>query len=234
MVSCERCGTALPEDAVNAGVCPTCGATLSSHPGDDRPDTPASGGLQERGHNRFSTPGFETYIPGPRPLSDRMYTSYAASNKEGSLPSEEEGRGAKDTPDQPPPSTPSAPFNPDYRHTFRFSDFSTRIFNTTLTGPEIVEALLSLFLGIYGVGWLLAGEVPVGILLLIGSVLLYLPLVVVSFILAIATVGLSLLCTGPLAIGAICLNLFLLHNRVKRRQEPGRPRGSPVQYTQDG
>jgi len=157
-----------------------------------------------------------------------MYTPYTASNKEGSRTSKEEGQGAKGTRDELPPSTPSAPFNPGYGHTFRFSDFSIRIFNTTLTGPEIVEALLSLFLGIYGVGWLLAGEAPVGILLIIGSLLLYLPLVVVSFILAIATVGLSLLCTGPLAIGAICLNLFLLHNRVK--QKSGRPRGSPLPY----
>ncbi len=201
MASCERCGTTLAEDAANAGICPTCGAALSSHPGDYRPDTPASGGRQERHRDRFSAPEFEAYIPGPRPLSDRMYTPYTASNKEGSRTSEEEGQGAKGTRDELPPST--------------------RIFNTTLTAPEIVEALLSLFLGIYGVGWLLAGEAPVGILLIIGSLLLYLPLVVVSFILAIATVGLSLLCTGPLAIGAICLNLFLLHNRVKRKQEPG-------------
>ena len=226
MASCERCGTALPEVAAHVGVCPTCGAALSPRPGDAGPGTSTSGGQQERHHNRFSTPGFEAYIPGPRPLSDRMYTTGAASNIEGILPREEEGQGAKAPPGQqsPLPSlTASTPFHqddaqhPDYRHTFRFSDFSMRIFNTTLTGPEIVEALLSLFLGIYGVGWLLAGEVPAGILLLIGSVLLYLPLVVVSFILAIASVGLSLLCTGPLAISAICLNLFLLHNRVKRK-----------------
>jgi hypothetical protein len=92
-----------------------------------------------------------------------------------------------------------------------------RFFGTTLSGPVIVEALLPLFLGIYGVGWLLAGEIAVGILLLIGSLLLYLPLVVVSFILAVATGGVSLLCTGPLAISAICLNAYMLHSRVKRK-----------------
>ena len=82
----------------------------------------------------------------------------------------------------------------------------------------LVEGLLSLFLGIYGVGWLLAGEIPIGILLLLASFIIYLPLEVISFIFATFTYGLSMLCTGPLAISAIIFNALMLNRAIKRKR----------------
>src|SRR6266704_3057490 len=44
--------------------------------------------------------------------------------------------------------------------------------------PVLIEVLLSLFLGIYGVGWLMAGETTTGIVLLICSFVIYWPFVI--------------------------------------------------------
>lgn len=85
--------------------------------------------------------------------------------------------------------------------------------NTSST-PVLVEVLLSLFLGIYGVGWLMAGETTTGVILLICSFVLYWPILIIG---VIFTLGLGLFCLGPLAIGAIILNAILLNNTLKRK-----------------
>ncbi len=91
------------------------------------------------------------------------------------------------------------------------------VYNTTNSTPLIVELLLSIFLGIFGVGWLIAGETAVGVILLICSLFLYLPLLIISIFIAFFTFGLSLFCTAPMIIGAIVLNAILLNNRLKRK-----------------
>src|SRR5947209_1463564 len=55
--------------------------------------------------------------------------------------------------------------------------------------PVLVEVLLNVFLGIYGVGWLMAGESTTGIVLLICSFVLYWPILIA---LAVFTLGLGL------------------------------------------
>ena len=96
-------------------------------------------------------------------------------------------------------------------------------FNVTVTNnaspstnntPVIVEVLLSVFLGIYGVGWLMAGETTIGTVLLICSFVLYWPIVIIT---ALLTVGLGLLCLTPLAIAAIVINGISLNNALKRK-----------------
>ena len=84
----------------------------------------------------------------------------------------------------------------------------------TDSGPLIAEVLLSLFLGIYGVGWLMAGETTTGIVLLVCTFLVYYPVVILGTIL---TLGIGLLCIGPLAIAAIIVNAILLNNVLKRK-----------------
>ncbi len=84
----------------------------------------------------------------------------------------------------------------------------------TDNGPLIVEVLLSLFLGIYGVGWLMAGESTVGVILLICSFVVYLPTLILG---TIFTLGIGLFCLVPLAIGAVVLNAVLLNNALKRK-----------------
>jgi hypothetical protein len=91
------------------------------------------------------------------------------------------------------------------------------VVNTNNSTPLIVELLLSIFLGIFGVGWLISGEVVIGVILLVCSLFIYLPLLIISIFIAFFTFGFSLFCTGPMVIGAIVLNAILLNNRLKRK-----------------
>ena len=96
------------------------------------------------------------------------------------------------------------------------AQFNVPVFNTSST-PLIVELLLSIFLGIFGVGWLISGEVVIGVVLLVCSLFIYLPLLIISIFIAFFTFGFSLFCTGPMVIGAIVLNAILLNNKLKRK-----------------
>jgi len=100
---------------------------------------------------------------------------------------------------------------------YQQATFNVTVLNTNNSTPLIVELLLSIFLGIFGIGWLIAGEVAVGVILLVCSLFIYLPLLIISIFIAFFTFGLSLFCTGPLIIGAIILNAILLNNRLKRK-----------------
>lgn len=79
--------------------------------------------------------------------------------------------------------------------------------------PVLVEVLLSLFLGIYGFGWLMAGETTTGIVLLICSFVIFWPIVFLS---VVFTLGLGLFCVIPLEIGAVILNAVLLNSTLNR------------------
>jgi TM2 domain-containing membrane protein YozV/predicted RNA-binding Zn-ribbon protein involved in translation (DUF1610 family) len=108
----------------------------------------------------------------------------------------------------PPYNTP-----PMYQH----AQFNVTVINANNNTPLIVELLLSIFLGIFGVGWLMAGEVITGVILLVCSLFIYLPLLIISIFIAVFTFGFSLFCTGPMVIGAIILNAILLNNKLKRK-----------------
>lgn len=76
--------------------------------------------------------------------------------------------------------------------------------------PLIVEIPLNV-LGIYGVGWLILGNITTGLMLLVGSLILW-PVVI---LLSIFTMGLGLICLGPLALAAMIANLLLLQRAIK-------------------
>ena len=78
----------------------------------------------------------------------------------------------------------------------------------------LLEVLLSLF-GIFGVGWIAAGETTIGVILLICSFVIYLPLL---FLGTILTFGVGVFCLGPLAIVAIILNGVICNAALKRRE----------------
>ena len=80
--------------------------------------------------------------------------------------------------------------------------------------PVIVEVLLNLFLGTYGVGWLIAGETTTGIVLLICSFVLYWPILIG---IAVFTLGFGLFCDVPLWIGVVILNAVLLNGALNRK-----------------
>jgi len=76
--------------------------------------------------------------------------------------------------------------------------------------PLILEIILSIF-GVYGVGWLMAGETTTGIILLVCSFLVYWPIMV---FMGIFTLG---ICDFPFAIAAIVINAILLNSALKRK-----------------
>ncbi|MGZ6365995.1 MAG: hypothetical protein ACXWPS_08495 [Ktedonobacteraceae bacterium] len=100
---------------------------------------------------------------------------------------------------------------------YQQAQFSFTAFNLNNNTPLIVELLLSIFLGIFGVGWLMAGEALIGVILLVCSLFIYLPLFIISIFIAFFTFGFSLFCTGPMIIGAIVLNAILLNTKLKRK-----------------
>ena len=80
--------------------------------------------------------------------------------------------------------------------------------------PLIVEILLNLFLSLYGVGWIMAGKVRVGVILLLGSFILYWP----AFIFGILfTFGLGIFSFGALSLGLVILNAIMLNNYLNRK-----------------
>lgn len=100
---------------------------------------------------------------------------------------------------------------------YQQAQFAFSSFNPNTSTPLIVELLFSIFLGIFGIGWLMAGEVVTGIILLVCSLFIYLPLLIISILIAFFTFGFSLFCTGPMVIGAIVLNAILLNSKLKRK-----------------
>ncbi len=76
----------------------------------------------------------------------------------------------------------------------------------------LVEIFLSL-IGIYGVGWRMAGKKTVGTVLLFASIVYW--VLALSFI--ILTWGFGILCLGPLSIILIIVNAILLNNTLKRQ-----------------
>ena len=86
---------------------------------------------------------------------------------------------------------------------------------STRTAAIIVEVILDLF-GIYGVGWLIAGETTTGILLLVGSFIWW----AVASIGVLFTAGIGLICVLPLNIVFLLLSVILLSQRTAPRTYP--------------
>jgi zinc-ribbon domain len=173
----------------NVAICPNCGTiTLKAK---DNPSPATSYGPHSKGY-----PG------APSGYADNIKRDYPAPP-------------SQDIRSQRPNYSYGQPYNapPIYQQ----ATFNVTVLNTNNSTPLIVELLLTIFLGIFGVGWLIAGEVAVGVILLICSLFIYLPLLIISIFIAFFTFGLSLFCTGPMVIGAIVLNAILLNNRLKRK-----------------
>ena len=108
-------------------------------------------------------------------------------------------------------STPTVPPLPLERD--EHLAFSSTTFTYTKEYIWLIELVFSL-LGLFGVGWLLAGETLIGCILLISSVLIYWPVMLLG---TFFTFGLGLLCLGPLALGAIMFNAFLFNLFLQKR-----------------
>ena len=170
----------------NAVVCPNCGAvTPASLPRPDQPRyTPPQQGYMAQ------QPGYpppqQGYMPPPQP-------GYMPPSQNYGYPQQQ----------QPPPMYPPQGVNVTV-----VNNASTK--NNT---PLIIEVILSLF-GIFGIGWLTAGETTTGVILLICSFVVYWPLLI---LIAVFTLGLGLACDFPLGIAAIIINAILLNNTLNRK-----------------
>ena len=143
---------------------------------------------------------YEEYIPQLAPLYERNYMARPIKP----VPSQKAAEGKQEKasasiPNDNLPTTITGPF-----------------FRANTSTPLLIEVLLSLFTGIFGVGWLLIGKKRTGTFLLATSLIFYLPLLILSYGLAYFSYGLSILCTGPFAIAAILLNAFLLRKTMQR------------------
>lgn len=187
MIICERCGNKL---AADMKMCPSCGASIgAARTRSKLPSSNTQYGQGEQGSFGEPTPYESGYVAQPSPLPP------------------------------PPIGYTRATYGPAY-HTRPLYAASPHL--TVIPGPTphvntdgamAAEIILSLF-GLFGMGWLIGGETVTGIVLLLGSILVYWPLVVGG---TIFTDGLALICLGPLAIIAIIINALLLHHRLVRK-----------------
>jgi hypothetical protein len=173
----------------NLAICPKCG-TVTSKAKDKVSPTTLYGSYSDR---YYSQP------PAYAENNQRDYVTYSSQEYNVQQQNYSYGQSYNS-----PPMYRQAPFN------------VTKM-NTSNSTPLIVDLLFSIFLGIFGIGWLIAGELVIGIILLVCSLFIYLPLLILSIFIAVFTFGFSLFCTGPMVIGAIILNAILLNYKLKRK-----------------
>lgn len=194
MTTCERCGREMP---TNIAICPSCGTITATARGANTSYSPYSQGT----HRDESARGEYGQGYAQQQFQDRppMQQAY--------VPPQEQNFSYGPTPNAQQMYPPGV--------------ININIVNPVYAGPVpqknstplIVEILLSTF-GIYGIGWLMAGETTAGVVLLICSFFVYLPIFVLG---VIFTLGLGFFCLGPLAIGAIILNAVLLNSALNRK-----------------
>jgi hypothetical protein len=107
-----------------------------------------------------------------------------------------------------------------YDQPYRASYYATQTaaISNNNSNALLLEVILSLF-GLFGIGWLVAGETTSGIILLVCSIVIYWPLMIFGTLL---TFGFGLVCLGPLAIAAIIVNA-LVFNSILHRKSPRQP-----------
>src|SRR5579863_132047 len=175
---CERCGN---EIADNAAICLSCGTlTSTAQPAEHFPtqdETNSSGTYDE-----------------PTSSYEQGYRNNA-SRQDYKRPPQSDHKTSSQSNYQYGASYTSPPFQP--------GGINVNVYNNYVPAQKnnsalIVEIILSLF-GIYGVGWLIGGQTAVGVVLLICSIVFYIPLAILGIIF---TLGLGIFCVGPLSIAA--------------------------------
>lgn len=211
-MTCERCGKEMPD---NMAICPACGTITSSLQGRSQPPTNhgpyPTDGPPPVGYGQGYPPQ-QGYMQQPQPGYPPQ-PGYMQQPQPGYMqpPQQNYGYGQYGNPSYPGGVNVNIVNVPSPQPMVGVNVVTT---NSTSNSAVLVEVLLSFFLGIYGVGWLMSGETTVGIVLLICSFVVYWPVLIIGIIF---TLGFGLLCLGPLAIGAIILNAIMLNNAIKRK-----------------
>ncbi len=182
---CERCGHEITSNSSSV-LCPICGTVVRKH--------------TSRGQSLGS------YI--------RASQIYAG---EQSTPPPEEFSASQTT------SQPHEQFGNDgSEYVFKSFHAANAINVPSMESPPsacsydsalAIEFIFSL-LGIFGIGWLLAGETAIGFLLLACSILIYWPMMILG---TLVTLGFGLMCLGPLAVCCVICNTLLFNLCLKRK-----------------
>jgi hypothetical protein len=199
---CQQCRNEIAENAIICPVCGTLKSPLSQQPGKDQAypqgdfqQPPENYGYYQQ-NNRGGYQGGYAPPPPQQPINQQGYQGY--------VPPQQNYRYV------PPYST-----NQGYT-----SNINVTVINNSSGGKNdgalVAEIILSL-LGIFGIGWLLAGETTVGIIMLLCSIFLYWP---IMFFGTLFTFGFGLIFLGPLMIASIIINAVLLNNAIKRKAAP--------------
>jgi len=77
----------------------------------------------------------------------------------------------------------------------------------------IAEIIFSL-IGLFGIGWIIAGETVIGVILLLCSIFIYWPIMILG---TIFTFGYGLICLGPISIAGIIINTLALNAVLNRK-----------------
>ncbi len=181
---CERCGHEITSNSSSV-LCPGCGTVIRKHT-----RAQSSGSYVQSTQNYAG----ERSVP---PSGDSP-TSQTTSQSHAQFSSHESGYTVRSF---HATNTINAPATAGFT--------SARSYDSALA----VEFILSL-LGIFGIGWLLAGETLIGFLLLACSILIYWPMMILG---TLFTLGFGLMCLGPLAVSCVICNTLLLNLCLRRK-----------------
>jgi len=199
-MTCERCGTEISHGLTVCPVCRTPTPTASAQEGVPKQTSYGAYPRDEYGDPQPIPTYEQGYQPWP-PVEEPPRLSYA-----------------------PPPPPPQ--YNTGYASSFNAPpqyqqpQINVTVVNTfaapspSKSNALLVEIICSLF-GIYGVGWLVAGETTTGIILLVCSFLLIWP---AAIAIAVFTLGFGIFfCNLPLTIVGIILNAIFLNKALNRK-----------------
>ncbi len=225
-MSCKRCGYEIV-DTYTGVLCPKCGSTWKKTTSNTKDNTDFFS------DNSSFTPLF---TPPTNNISNTSETQKHTKDQSSirGLFEQASTTGAIYTDGHQQPSSPlrhqpARQFDPlvtgatSATRTNKSYDTSHTIYHSRkrkkqqlITGSQaIFSEIICSFFGIFGTGWFLVGERLIGTLLLLGSILIYWPLMIAG---TIITFGFGLICLGPLAIVAIIGNIVLLRHVLKVRQ----------------
>jgi zinc-ribbon domain len=197
---CERCGKELPDKAT---FCPFCGTP-----------TPSAEASPATSYGAFPADEYENpYDPQPSSTYEQGYQSRpSGSASSSSYYPPPEGAGYEPRYHVPPYQSPP-PINVTVINNFPAAPKKN---NAAL----ITEIILSLF-SLYGVGWIMAGETTIGVILMVLSIVVFWPL---EILIAVFTLGFGIfVCNLPMATVGIIVNALLLNSRLERQVRQARP-----------
>lgn len=182
---CERCGHEIISNSSSV-LCPICGTVIRKHTRGQSLNSYIQASQNSAGEQSTLPPGeFSTLQTTLQP-----YAQFS-SNESESIPQPIHAKKNNNAP--------------------AMAGFTLACSYDSALAVEFIFSLL----GIFGIGWLLAGETVIGLLLLACSILVYWPIMILG---TLVTLGFGLMCLGPLAVSCVICNTLLLNLCLKRKK----------------